>query len=235
MMEIQSEKEFFTISRFEKIPYLFHGFGAVNWREKDFRKRPQWKDFKFLFLKQIHSNIVHIIDKTPLKDLRGDALVTAIPNLMLIIKTADCLPVLIVEESSRLIGAVHCGWRGIQKRVLQRAILSMEEYYGLKSSSLLVAMGPCIGSDCYEVGEDVRQKFEREGLSLDIFRHHSLHKSKYLLNLRSSNLYQLLSLGVKRENIFIIDFCSHCSKTLPSFRRDGKKASRMLSFIGMSF
>lgn len=234
-MEIQRRKEFFTISRLEKIPYLFHGFGAVDWKEEDFRKRPKWRDFKFLFLRQIHSNIVHIIDKMPLKFLRGDALVTAIPNLMLIIKTADCLPVLIVEKKSRVIGAVHCGWRGIQKKVIERAVLKMEEYYGLKSSSLLVAMGPCIGPDCYEVGGDVRQKFEKEGLPLDVFRHHSLHKNKYFLDLRNSSLYQLLSLGVKRENIFIIDFCNHCSKILPSFRRDGKKAMRMLSFIGMSF
>jgi len=230
-----SYRDFFTIPQLEKIPNLIHGFGTKKWKETDFKKKPGWKDFRHLFLEQIHSNIIHFIDKIPQKSLKGDAMVTPLPHLLLVVKTADCLPVLIVERSRRIIAAVHCGWRGTQKRVVQQVIKGMEDYYDCQLSSLLVAFGPCIGPDCYEVGEDVWQSFKEEGLSPEIFRPHPLQKGKYFLDLRKANLFQLLDLGVKRENIFIIDFCSHCSKILPSFRREGEKATRMLGFIGMSF
>jgi len=235
-MKIQNaNNEFFTVPQLEKIPFLIHGFGTGKWKEKDFKKKPEWKDFTLLSLYQIHSNVFHFIDKIPQDNLKGDALVTTLSHLLLIIKTADCLPVLFVAESPKIIAAVHCGWKGTQKRVLQLTVKGMEEYYGLKPSSLLVAFGPCIGSDCYEVGKDVWKSFKEENLPLEVFKPHPYFKDKYLFDLRKANLFQILSAGVKRENIFIIDYCSHCYKILPSFRRDGKKATRMLSFIGLLF
>jgi YfiH family protein len=140
-----------------------------------------------------------------------------------------------VEESRKIIAAVHCGWRGTQKRVIQRVLKGMEDHYSCQPESLLVALGPSIGPECYEVGRDVRQDFEQAGLPLEVFRTHPEKKDKFFLDLRKANLLQLLSLGVKRENIFNLDFCTHCSDFLPSFRRDGERAGRMLSFIGMSF
>lgn len=230
-MEQKSEVDFFTVPQFEKIPNLFHGVGAVNWEQRNFKRIPELKEGTLLYLEQVHSNIVHIIEEPPAGYLRGDALVTALPRLLLVIKTADCLPVLLVEEKAKIIGAVHCGWKGTRKRVIQSVVRSIKEHYGINPSSLLVALGPCIGPECYEVGEDVRQSFDQEGLSLDIFTPHPRHKGKYLLDLRAANLMQLLSLGVKRENIFSVDFCSHCSVAHPSWRRDSEKESRMLSFI----
>jgi hypothetical protein len=85
------------------------------------------------------------------------------------------------------------------------------------------------------VGEDVRQSFEEEGFPEDLFQSHPLRHGKYIFDLRKANLFQIQSRGVKKENIFVLDICSHCEKSFPSYRRDGKKAGRMLSFIGMSF
>jgi len=226
---------FFTIPRLEQIPHLIHGFGTGRWKESDISEKLEGKDFRLLFLNQIHSNIVHFIDRIPSDNLKGDALITGLSHLLLVIKTADCLPVLMVEESQKIIAAVHCGWKGTQKRVIQRVLEGMEDHYNIQLNSLLAALGPSIEPECYEVGKDVRQGFEESGLPLEIFQSHPTKKDKYFLDLREANLLQLLNLGVKRENIFNVDFCTRCSDFLPSFRRDGKKSGRMLSFIGMSF
>jgi len=224
-----------TIPRLEKIPYLVHGFGTEEWTDEDFRRKSEWASFRRIYLDQVHSDIIRFIDGIPDKNLKGDAMLTDLPELLLIIKTADCLPVLIVDESRKVIAAVHCGWRGTSKRVIQKAIQGMGDHYGCLPSALLVAQGPCIGSECYEVGEDVFQSFGKEGLATDLFRPHPSKEKKYLFDLKGENLSQMLSLGIEKENIYSVDCCSHCDESFPSYRRDDDKAGRMLSFIGMSF
>lgn len=226
---------FFTIPRLEKVPYLVHGFGKKSWEEKDFKRMPKWKDFKLFFLDQIHSNIIQFIDKITKEKLKGDAMITNLPLLLLLIKTADCLPILIIDESRKVIAAVHCGWRGTSKRVVQRVIQGMKDYYGCHPPSLLAAFGPCIGRECYEVGEDVLQNFEKESLSTEFFQELPLREGKYLFDLKGANLSQMVSLGIEERNVFFTDVCTHCHSSLPSYRRDKDRAGRMLSFIGMSF
>ena len=227
------EAPFLTVPRLEKIPFLIHGFGKGRWTEDDFLLRPEWKGFKLLLLNQIHSDIVHSLKTIPKGKLTGDAMITSLPCLFLIIKTADCLPVFIVDESKKVVAAVHCGWRGTQKRIVQKTAEEMERLFNCQPESLLVSLGPCIGTECYEVGKDVVKKFKQEEFLSEIFQPHSQKKNKYFLDLRKANLLQLLDSGIKRKNVFIVDDCSHCYPDLPSFRRDGEKAGRMLSFIGI--
>ncbi len=92
-----------------------------------------------------------------------------LPGLLLIIKTADCLPVLLVDESRRVIAAVHCGWSGTLQLVLEKVVLGMMERYGCRNADLLAGFGPCIGGDCYEVGEDVRRGFAGAGFPAELF------------------------------------------------------------------
>jgi YfiH family protein len=224
-----------TIPRLEQIPFLIHGFGIRLWKDDDYKNRPELKDFKLVFLDQIHSNIIQVIDNIPEEKFIGDAMITGLPFLLLVIKTADCLPALIVDEPRKVIAAVHCGWRGTSKRVVQKVIQSMKDLYGSNPGALLVALGPCIGHECYEVGEDVYQSFKQEGLSIEFFRNHPLRRQEYLFDLKGANLSQMVSAGVEEKNIFSADTCTHCHESLPSFRRDKDKAGRTLSFIGMSF
>ncbi len=233
-MSAKSDALYSTIPRLEQIPFLIHGFGIRLWEEDDYKNRPEWKDFKLVFLDQIHSNIIQVINNIPEEKLKGDAMITGLPFLLLIIKTADCLPALIVDESEKVIAAVHCGWRGTSKRVAQKVIQSMKDNYGSNPEALLVALGPCIGHECYEVGEDVYQSFKQEGLSTEFFLNNPLRQRKYLFDLKGANISQMVSAGVKEKNIFSPDICTHCHESLPSFRRDKDKAGRTLSFIGMS-
>jgi YfiH family protein len=232
-MSVKSGSLYRTIPQLEEIPFLIHGFGIRLWEDDDYKNRPEWNDLKPVFLDQIHSNIIQIIDNIPEERLKGDAMITGLPFLLLIIKTADCLPVLIVDESQKVIAAVHCGWRGTSKRVVQKTIQSMKNHYGSTAGNLLVALGPCIGYECYEVGEDVYQSFKQEGLSTEFFRDHPLRRRKYLFNLKGANLSQMVIAGVEEKNVFSVEICTHCHESLPSFRRDKDKAGRTLSFIGM--
>jgi YfiH family protein len=234
-MSIKSGSLYSRIPRLEQIPFLIHGFGTRKWEGDDYKDRPEWKDFKLVFLDQIHSNIIQVIDNIPEEKLKGDAMITGLPFLLLIIKTADCLPTLVVDESQKVIAAVHCGWRGTSKRVVQKVIQRMKDDYGCNPESLLVALGPCIKHECYVVGEDVYQSFKQEVLSTEFFRNHPLRRRKYLFDLKGANLSQMVSAGVEEKNVFSADICTHCHENLPSFRRDKDKAGRTLSFIGMSF
>jgi len=233
-MRVKSGSLYSTIPRLEQIPFLIHGFGTRKWEDDDYKDRPEWKDFKLVILDQIHSNIIQVVDNIPEEKLQGDAMITGLPFLLLIIKTADCLPTLVVDESQKVIAAVHCGWRGTSKRMVQKVIQRMKDDYGCNPASLLVALGPCIKHECYEVGEDVYQSFKQEGLSTEFFRNHPLRLRKYLFDLKGANLSQMVSAGVEEKNVLSADICTHCHESLPSFRRDKDKAGRMLSFIGMS-
>jgi hypothetical protein len=106
--------------------------------------------------------------------------------------------------------------------------------FGADPANLLAAFGPCIGADCYEVGEDVRSEFAARNFPAGIFRHHPVHAGKYFLDLREANRGLLLRLGFSSDNIFSVDACTHCDGRFLSYRRDRDKSARMLSFIGIT-
>jgi len=222
------------VPRLARIPFLRHGFGDLAWGEKDLRKLADRLDFKPLFLKQVHSDVVHFIGERPQRTLRGDAAVTRLPGLLLVIKTADCLPVVLVEGKKRVIAAVHCGWKGTSQRVLEKVVMGMKERYDADPAAILAAFGPCIGGACYEVGEDVRRTFVESKFPASLFRPVSGRSGRYLFDLRPANRLQLLKLGVKATNIFSIDICTHCDRKYPSYRRDRDATGRMLTFIGIT-
>jgi YfiH family protein len=224
----------FKIPSWQSIPFLVHGFGTRHWSEKDFQKVHELNDFRLLFLRQIHSDKIHVIEEIPAGTLTGDAMLTKKKGVLLLIKTADCLPVLMVDRKHKAIAAVHCGWKSTSQRLIQKVVKRMEEHFGSDSSTLLVAMGPCIGRSCYEVGEDVKQEFERNGLSLKPFQLHPFQRQKYFLDLKRANGLQLVDVGVDESNVSDVDLCTHCEDDLLSYRRDGNSYGRMLSFIGLS-
>jgi YfiH family protein len=165
--------------------------------------------------------------------LEGDAMITDRPGIFLIIQTADCLPVFVVDEERRAIAAVHCGWRGTAKRVLQKCVETMRSSFGCAPDALLVALGPCIAATCYEVGEDVLMEFIRAGFPEDLFQPHPESERKYDLDLEKANRIQLTELGVSGANIHSVQLCTHCDDSLLSYRRDRTTTNRLLNFIGL--
>lgn len=224
---------FLAVPRLTAIPWLLHGFGTAGFREEDLGRRSEAKKFSPVILNQVHSDIVRRLERPVSRRLRGDALLTRAPGLLLVIKTADCLPVLLVDEEKRAVAAVHCGWRGTLKKILEKVVRELKKYYATDPAGLLAAFGPCIGPGCYEVGPEVRALYGEAGFPDSIFTEKPEKPGKYFLDLREANRRLLRAQGVRDDRIFALDTCAHCDPRFLSYRRDRDKNRRMSSFIGI--
>jgi YfiH family protein len=243
----ESRCPYITVPRFAAIPGLVHGFGQAGWSEADFLAFAASRGLKPVIMRQMHSDLVHRLDKAPSGKLEGDALMTNVPGLLLVIRTADCLPVLLVDEANRAVAAVHCGWRGTEKRILERTVKAMGEAYGSKPARILAALGPCIGGSCYEVGPEVRAGFLRAGFPPSVFterghvprvrvpgREAREDLGKALLDLRLANIWLLEGMGFGKANILKAGpACTHCEPSLLSYRRSPHNPRRMYNFVGL--
>lgn len=222
-----------TVDSFNEIPGVVHGFGKKFFGEEKLFKIVIFRDFRLIKLKQVHSDIIHFLNNVPEKMPVGDALITNQPNLLLGVKTADCLPVLLAHSERKVVAAVHCGWRSTAKKILKKVTKAMIVKYHCNSSSLRVAMGPCIEKECFQVGKDVYDIFKKAGFPQDIFEEDISFPGKWLLDLRKANRIQLLEEGVLPSHIDSINLCTKCRRELASYRREGKESGRMLSIIGI--
>jgi len=225
-------KAYFTIPEWDRIPFLIHGFGSRFWQHDDFQAHPRMRSFEPIYLRQIHSDIIHILKEVPGETLSGDAFITGRHGLLLVIRTADCLPLLIADPEGKAVAAAHCGWRSIGLGLIGKVIRNLEEHFRCDPASLIVALGPCIEMDCYEVGEDVRKAFRGAGLAEDVFHPHPRQEGKFYLDLRMAARYQLLDAGIEDAHISLVNLCTFCEEVLFSYRRRHREEGRMLSFIG---
>ncbi|MGD0036849.1 MAG: peptidoglycan editing factor PgeF [Bacteroidota bacterium] len=172
---------------------------------------------------QSHSNIVCRVD-APGEYKNCDALVTNISEVALLITIADCVPILLFDPIQNAIGAVHAGWRGTANAIVNRTIYKMQEEFKTDTENVHVFIGPSAGVCCYEVSEEVAVKFENKIVPCGT--------TKIFVDLKKENASQLKQLGVVAENIEISAHCTICEKHLfHSYRRDGKRAGRMMAVI----
>ena len=159
------------------------------------------------------------------------ALIAADCGVLLGIATADCVPILMVDPQKEIVAALHAGWRGTLKGIAQRALELLVAHWGVDPQNLQVALGPSIGSCCYEVGPEVgeaiveRWRIQNPAAWRPVGR-------KGFLDLREVNLTQLAEAGVCRSHIARIGPCTFCDPSFASYRRDGAGAGRQLSVIG---
>jgi YfiH family protein len=211
---------------------------------------------KLVGVRQVHSAIVHAIrredgafeGKLATADgkavLEGDGLMTAVPGIMLGVGTADCVPVLIVDISKRVVAAFHAGWRGTVARIVEQGVNRMRLEYGSHPDDLVAAIGPSIASCCYSVGEEVRTEFASSFSYADkLFRsvnHPESSGMKIHLDLWEANRRQLLDAGLNEAQITVVDECTACSRDAHRTRRyfshraEQGVAGRMLNVIGIA-
>jgi len=146
-------------------------------------------------LSQIHSPIVHTLDRMPATRPEGDAMVTATPGLGLGILTADCAPVLLADSEARVIGAAHAGWKGALGGVLEATLNAMEKL-GADRKRIAAAIGPCISQASYEVGWDFRDRFLELGLRQRKFFVPSDKEGHYRFDLEDYAASRLTAAGV---------------------------------------
>lgn len=114
------------------------------------------------YLEQVHGDKIHEVSLgSPGTELvgEGDAIITHDPGIALVIRTADCIPILIFSRQTGLIAAVHAGWRGLAAGIVAKTISKLCDEQGAKRDTLQVIVGPCIAANSYEVGQEVASQF----------------------------------------------------------------------------
>jgi YfiH family protein len=190
---------------------------------------------RIIFPKQTHSATVKVIDEHFFQLSDGertsfltetDALITAMKQVCIAVKTADCVPVLLYDPVRQVAAAVHAGWRGTVQQIAKLTVKEMETVFDCKSENILAGIGPSISPDVYEVGEEVWHQFDSQFYTTNEI------KGKRLLNLWKANRFQLLHSGLKSANIIVSGLCTFSNKELFfSARRDGAKTGRMASGV----
>ncbi len=190
-------------------------------------------------LKQIHGRDVVVFDEPIDVDssmtYEGDALVTTQPNVLLVVRTADCVPVLVADIERQVIGAVHAGWRGAVAGIVLETLAVLTQRHGAKKEHLRVVIGPSIGSCCFEVDDPViRPIKERFSFWPDVLKPTSSTHAK--VNLKGLVFHQLLQAGISSSAIRQSDDCTQCdANRYFSYRREGRVNGTMLSGIMMKF
>ena len=183
------------------------------------KNEPAW-------LTQVHGSEILNLDLhpsfVPTQKLEYDASFTTQADRACVIMTADCLPILLCDESGLAIAALHCGWRSMAAGLIQKSIALFKIH---STAPIIVWLGPCIGPNAFEVGEDVRLQFKDQKAFIP------LSKNKYLGDLHQIARGLLLDEGVLAKNIYQNPECTYSnSNDFYSFRRD-TITGRMASLI----
>ncbi len=231
--DMMERNRFFQIQAWKELSWLVHGFGQAGFDLKHMKE--EFVSFFPVEMRQKHSAGVIFLEGRPESDIEADGLVTATPGLLLVVKTADCLPVFLVDRVQKVVAAVHCGWRGTKEKILLRAVEMMREKAGADTHDIMAGFGPCIEQRCYEVGEEVYEQFREKGFRTeDVFRPAG-NPGKFLLDLRRANFLLLVEeTGIPETSIYQVEMCTRCRNNLHSYRRDKRNEARLYNFVGLT-
>jgi len=179
-----------------------------------------------VWLEQVHGINAVDVDKTQ-QTICADAAFTRKPNTLCNVLTADCLPVLICNQAGTEIAAIHAGWKGCLAGVIENTIAQLQS----PPEELLAWLGPAIGPEKFEVGEEVLQAFtQHDPQAAQAFKPNN--NTGWLANIVTLAKQRLNASGV--AHIYGGDFCTVTdNKRFFSYRRDGEKSGRMVSLIWM--
>jgi len=197
-------------------------------------------DYRNLVLSdQTHEDNIRIVSIADLgkgisvpNDIKNtDGLMTNIPGIPLITFYADCVPLFFLDKQNKAIAVVHSGWKGTVLKIGAKTIRQMTEVYGTKPGDCLVGIGPSIGPECFEVGQEVADQFaEGFGTRPHIIR--PLGNGKYTVDLWAANKLMLMEMGVPENNVTISGLCTKCREDMFfSYRRDKGRTGSMSAIM----
>jgi len=191
--------------------------------------------------KQVHGKELAVIDESfpgrcafavePL--LQGyDALATQRPGITLMVRVADCVPVILYAPDQEMVAVVHAGWRGTLAGIAGETAGKMVQQYHADPAAIRAGIGPAIGPCCYRVEEEVAGAFRKE---TDLYAA-ALKESEegMFLNLWEANRRQLMLQGIPAGNIEVAGLCTACRSDLFfSYRGEKGKTGRFGAFAGL--
>ncbi len=224
-------------------------------------------EMRVVALRQIHSDIVHVVRPSSENTAAGvvsesappgDALITRERGVLLVVQTADCVPILLADPKRHAIAAIHSGWRGTVRRISAKALGRMQMEFDTKPEDVVAALGPGICQSCYEVGTEVAAEFHaRFSNARDWFEGpfdqladsdndpnwlpwltmkppgHAPPSPRVHLDLIAANRAILEEAGIPPRNISSSGLCTACRSDLFfSFRKE-RTTGRMMAAIGI--
>ncbi len=272
----QSKPSILPAEPLKKFPWLLHAFttrhaGSLGFTKNASRRAVErnrsafikglikGKPWPLLTLRQVHSDLIHCVTDVPEHHLVGDGLITRTPGLLLAIQTADCLPVIMADPRRHAVGVFHAGWRGTLKRVVEKGVGEMRRHFGTLAKDIQATIGPGVHNCCYQVGEEVRERFESQfAYAGNLFREskesdeiherypllfltarapghsESVLPRKIFLDLVEANRRQLIDAGVPAQHITASPLCTSCrTDLLFSYRAENGKTGRLLAVAGI--
>ncbi|MGH7846958.1 MAG: polyphenol oxidase family protein, partial [Candidatus Binatia bacterium] len=165
-------------------------------------------DLRIVTMKQVHGDhIIDVKDGSRKEAGEGDGMVTTAKGVFLGVLTADCVPILLCAPTAKLVAVAHAGWRGTLLGVAPKMINHLRNNYGIEAAAIEVALGPAIGSCCYEIGSDVSKPIIKKWGSLgrEALRTES---GKGFLDLKLLNISLFKDAGIFEENISQLGSCT---------------------------
>jgi hypothetical protein len=207
---------------------------------QDFNVQPE----NIIFMNQTHSDNIRYISDIKNKKDNGfynqenalsdtDAVYTDNKNLMLCVLTADCCPVLIYFSDIKVVAAVHSGWKGAVKKIVNKTVLDVKQKFkNMQFHNIKIFIGPNICGKCYEVDKKFVDNINSEYSEFKKFLYKS--DNTYFFDIKKSIIINLYKIGVKKNNIFDSKICNYENfDTYYSYRRN-KNTGRIINFIKLN-
>ena len=190
--------------------------------------------------KQVHETTVRICTNIDAgkglfssRDYTADALITNVPDLPLVVFSADCGIILLHDPVCNAVGAVHAGWRGCAAGILEDTVRKMKETYGSDPQNIRAAIGPCIGQCCFETDQDVPNAM-LSALGSEATPYLEQRGNKWHVDLAGLNRQWLIHAGLLPEHVDSCGICSACHpELLWSHRKMGDARGAQIAVISL--
>lgn len=161
-----------------------------------------------------------------------DALMTRMAGVCIGVSTADCVPLLFHDIRTDAIATAHAGWRGTVARIGVLTLRAMKEAYGTELEDVRCVVGPSIGPEAFEVGEEVYHAFDEAGFPMNEMAFRHAVTQKWHIDLWRTNVWQLVQEGIPAQSIHVSGLCTYSNPScFFSARRLGINSGRMFTGI----
>lgn len=164
-----------------------------------------------------------------------DAMITGEPGVYLLTFFADCLPVYFFDPVHRAAGIAHSGWKGTMQQIAVKTLIAMQQQFSSCNDEIYIAIGPGIGSCCFEIASDLAHKVD---IAFSDFHDIIYHKESAGIywDLSETIRQMLIKQGVNPVHIISSQLCTSCHpESFFSYRRDQGKTGRMGALIALDF